>query len=178
MANAEDPRRVLADHNEKDQRGRSAGSRRGGTAVPDRSDGRSGLLSQVGHHPSGTGRAVFVLLLEEPDRRHPRMCHNFKSGRISQRFRTYWRPTPTRWTLQDDKNIITVWRYPTDARDGIGLLTGVCIDDQHAAGAVVGHFVGHASEHKTLDSAGSLVANHENVGVKSFGGFNECIRRV
>src|SRR5664280_867399 len=76
------------------------------------------------HHPLfGTGRAVFVLLLEEPGRRHPRMSHNFESGRISQRFRTYWRPTPTRWTLQNDKNIITVQGHHAWRRVGSMPLT-------------------------------------------------------
>ena len=55
-----------------------------GTAVPDRSDGRSGLFEQAGPSPLfETGRAVFVVFLEELGRRHPKVSHNLKSGRVS-----------------------------------------------------------------------------------------------
>jgi hypothetical protein len=62
------------------------------------------------------------------------MSHDFKSGRISQRFRTYWRPTRTRWTLQDDKNIITVQGQPRLALP----LVFECL--QNVAGMVNGLF--------------------------------------
>ena len=64
---------------------------RGGTAVLDRSDGRSRLLvaTRTNHPTSETGRAVVNVPLEELGRRRPRTPHDCKSGQISQCSRSY-----------------------------------------------------------------------------------------
>jgi len=64
-------------------------TRQHGAAVPDRSDGRSGLLvaTRANHPTSETGRAAFNVRLEELGRRHPPL--HFESGRTHQRSRSY-----------------------------------------------------------------------------------------
>ena len=66
-------------------------TRQHGAAVPDRSDGRSGLLvaTRANHPTSETGRAAFNVRLEELGRRHPRVPLHFESGRTHQRSRSY-----------------------------------------------------------------------------------------
>ncbi len=57
--------------------------------------------SNPGQSPtSETGRAVFVVRLEEFGRRRPKTPHDSKSGRIFQYSRSYLGPAVKRWTLQ------------------------------------------------------------------------------
>ena len=76
---------------------------RDGTAVPDRSDGRSGLFlaTRTNHPNSETGRAAFNVRLEGLGRRHPNVSRDSKSGRTRQHSRNYLGPAIKRWTLRE-----------------------------------------------------------------------------
>src|ERR1700683_538493 len=72
---------------------------RDGTAVPDRSDGRSRLLvaTRTNHPNSETGRAAVNVPLEGLGRRRLATSRDSKSGRTNQHSRSYFGPAIKRW---------------------------------------------------------------------------------
>ena len=76
---------------------------RDGTAVPDRSDGWSGLFEQPGPITPTLRRDVpsFNVRLEGLGRRRLATSRDFKSGRTCQHSRSYLGPEVKRWTLRE-----------------------------------------------------------------------------
>ncbi len=81
---------------------------RDGTAVPDRSDGRSRLLvaTRTNHPNSETGRAAVNVPLVGLGRRRLATSRDSKSGRTYQHSRSYSGPAIKRWIPQRSINVL------------------------------------------------------------------------
>ena len=83
---------------------------RDGTAVPDRSDGRSGLVAatRANHPNSETGRAAFNVRLVGLGRRRLATSRDSKSDRTCQHSRSYLGPAVKRWAYSRGERTISV----------------------------------------------------------------------